>query len=78
MRLPIRSKNDFGPKLDNLLAEIKRRVFLIESDIKDEENRTRKFDSSDPTYPATARMLRLRRNNLVLTISILETKLAEA
>jgi hypothetical protein len=61
-------------KLDRLIADLRRSLQLLETDLQVEEKHARILDVSDPTYPTTARALRLRRDNLVGTISTLEAK----
>ena len=57
--------------LSLLFAELQRSVGLIEADIRAEEERANAFDRSSATYPALARHLRDRRDNLLATISLL-------
>jgi hypothetical protein len=47
---------------------------LIDADIQTEEERVNAFDHSSPTYPVMARHLRVRRDNLLATISLLEAR----
>jgi hypothetical protein len=61
-----------------LIADLHRRVQMIEEDIQAEEKRAKVFDDSSATYPVLARHLRLRRDNLVATISVLETRRSPA
>ncbi len=61
-------------QLGVFVAELDRIVQLIDADIRIEEERSRVFDRSSATYPIIARQLRLRRQNLIATISLLEGK----
>jgi hypothetical protein len=61
-------------KLDRLIADLRRSLQLLETDLQLEERTARILDVSDPTYPTTARALRLRRDNLAGTINTLEAK----
>ncbi|MHC2576786.1 hypothetical protein [Bradyrhizobium diazoefficiens] len=58
-----------------MLADLQRRVELIEADVAEEERRTRVHDVSEPTYSLLARTLRGRRDNLLATIAILKRQL---
>ncbi|WP_426437463.1 hypothetical protein [Bradyrhizobium genosp. P] len=64
-------------KLHALIADLRWRVQLLDSDIHEEERRTGLFDVSNIAYPVLARNLRARRNNLSLTIMVLESRLPE-
>jgi hypothetical protein len=57
-----------------IIAELHRRVQLMEAEIQAQEGRSKVFDRSSATYPTLARELRERRNNLIATISVLETR----
>ena len=61
-------------RLAILIAELNRRVQLIEADIQAEEKRSNVFDLSSPEYRELARHLRARRDNLLATISLLEAR----
>jgi hypothetical protein len=63
-------------KLRALIADLARQVQLLSSDIQDEEKRTGLFDVSDVAYPTLARNLRARRDNLQVTVALLEGQLA--
>jgi hypothetical protein len=64
-------------KLRVLIADLGWHVRLLSSDIHEEEKRTGLFDVSDIAYPTLARNLRTRRDNLLVTIALLESQLAE-
>jgi hypothetical protein len=61
-------------RLSVFVVELRRIVQLIDADIQVEEERSNIFDVSNATYPILARQLRLRRQNLMATISLLEGK----
>jgi hypothetical protein len=63
-----------GLQLSILIVDLHRRVASIEADIQAEEERAHAFDCSNPTYPVLARHLRERRDNLLVTISLLEAR----
>jgi hypothetical protein len=63
-------------KLRALIADLNRQVQLLESDIQDEQKRTGIFDVANIAYPTLARNLRARRDNLLVTIRLLEGQLA--
>jgi hypothetical protein len=65
-------------KLQALIADLVRRVQLLDADIHEEEKRTGIFKVSDAAYPTLARNLRARRNNLLATITMLQRQLVEA
>lgn len=61
-------------RLQAFIAELQRRVQLLSADIHAEEKQAGVFDSSDIAYPALARNLRAQRDNLLLTITMLENR----
>ena len=64
-------------KLHALISDLRWRVQLLDSDIQDEEKRTGISNVSNAAYPILARNLRTRRGNLLATITMLESQLAE-
>jgi hypothetical protein len=64
-------------KLRALVADLQLRVQVLDTDIHDEEQRTGLFDVAHIAYPVLARNLRTRRDNLLTTIRMLESHLAE-
>jgi hypothetical protein len=64
-------------KLQALIGDLRWRVQLLDRDIQDEEKRTGISDPSNSAYPILARNLRTRRGNLLATITMLESRLAE-
>ena len=64
-------------KLHALISDLRWRVQLLDSEIQDEEKRTGMSNVSNTAYPILARNLRTRRGNLLATITVLESQLAE-
>ena len=64
-------------KLQALIADLRWRIQLLGSDVQEEEKRTGVSDLSNRAYPILARNLRTRRDNLLATIAMLESRLAE-
>ena len=64
-------------KLHALISDLRWRVQLLDADIQDEEKRTGISNVSNTAYPILARNLRTRRGNLLATITMLESQLAE-
>jgi hypothetical protein len=64
-------------KLRALVTDLQLRVRVLDADIHDEEQRTSIFDVANVAYPILARNLRARRDNLLATIRVLESHLAE-
>jgi hypothetical protein len=62
-------------QINALITTLQRSVLRLEIDIQSEEERTKAFDRADPAYPALARHLRARRDNIVATIATLESQL---
>ena len=62
-------------KLRALIADLRWQVQLLEADIQEEQKRTGIFDVSSIAYPTLARNLRTRRDNLLVTITLLEGQL---
>ena len=55
-----------------LIANLSRSVEILTADIEHEEVRAGVHDVLDPTYPVLARSLRVRRDNLMETIALLQ------
>jgi hypothetical protein len=64
-------------KLRALVADLHLRIQVLDTDIHSEEQRTSVFDVVNVAYPILARTLRARRDNLLATIKVLESRLAE-
>lgn len=62
-------------QLQALIADLRWKVQLLDSDIQDEEQRARVSDPAALAYPMLALTLRGRRDNLVVTIAALEDRL---
>ena len=65
-------------KLHALIADLRRRVQVLDFDLYEQEKRTGIFSVSDAAYPILARDQRARRNNLLVTITMLQRQLVEA
>ena len=63
-------------QIGELIADLGRIVHMLNSDIAAEEERAQVFERCQPEYPALARMLAARRDNLMSTIAALERRLA--
>jgi hypothetical protein len=63
-------------QIGQLIADLDRIVRLLNNDIAAEEERARVFDPSSAKYPAFARTLLERRENLAATIAELEVRRA--
>ena len=64
-------------KLRAFIADLQLRAQILDTDIHDEEQRTSIFDVANVAYPTLARNLRTRRDNLLATIKVLKSQLAE-
>jgi hypothetical protein len=64
-------------KLRALVADLRSRIEVLDTDIHNEEQRTSIFDAAHVAYPILAQTLRTRRDNLLATIRMLESRLAE-
>ena len=65
-------------QLDGLIADLWWRVRLLNTDILEEESKAGAFDAQQPAYPPLAASLRVRRDNLVATIGMLEQRARSA
>jgi hypothetical protein len=61
-----------GLQIATLTESLLRSVELLTVDIEHEEARAGVRDLSDPTYPALARSLRARKDNIRATVASLE------
>ncbi len=59
-------------RIKTFIHDLHRLVRLLEADIETEEDRTDNFDYTSANYSDLARRLRLRRDNLIATIALLE------
>jgi hypothetical protein len=64
-------------KLRTLINDLRWRDQLLDADIQDEEKRTGISNPCNSAYPILARNLSTRRDNLLATIAMLESRLAE-
>jgi len=64
-------------KVRALVADLHSQVLFLDQGIPDEEQRTGIFDVANVAYPMLARTLRARRENLLATIRVLESRAAE-
>ncbi|TKV71685.1 hypothetical protein FDV58_39260 [Bradyrhizobium elkanii] len=62
-------------RLQALIADLRWKIQLFNSDIADEEQRAGVFNVSNVAYPLVAKGLRERRDNLIATIATLEAQL---
>ena len=67
------SINRAAHALTALISDLRRTVHYFEIDIEIEETRAGVVDAQNPAYPTSARSLRARRENLLVTIAMLET-----
>ena len=61
-----------------MIADLDRRVGLLNSDIASEEKRVRVSDPSNFAYPIHARTMAARRDNLRVTIAALDQRQEQA
>jgi hypothetical protein len=59
-------------QIATLIGDLSRKVAILTDDIAHEEARAGVRDLSDPAYPVLARSLRVRRDNIVATMALLE------
>ena len=64
-------------KLQALINDLRWRVQLLDAAIQDEEKRTSISDVSNTAYPILARNFRTRRDKLLATITMLQSRLGE-
>jgi hypothetical protein len=64
-------------KLRALVSDLHLQVHFLDRGIHDEEQRTGILDLANIAYPSLARTLRVRRDNLLATIRMLENRMAE-
>jgi hypothetical protein len=61
-----------GQKIATLIGNLSRSVEMLTIDIEHEETQTGVRDLSDPDYPVLAQSLRVRRENIRVTIGFLK------
>jgi hypothetical protein len=59
-------------QIATLIGDLSRKMTILTADIAHEEARAGVRDLSDPAYPVLARSLRMRRENIRVTIASLE------
>ena len=64
-------------KLRVLVADLHSQVHFLDQGINDEERRIGIFDGANVAYPILARTLKARRDNLLATIKVLQSHMAE-
>jgi len=64
-------------QLTILVSELRRTVHNFEASIQAEEERAQVFNVAKPGYPVLARNFKARRDNLLVTISMLENHLKD-
>jgi hypothetical protein len=72
LETPRRTAAINGLQIATLIGSLSRSVALLTVDIEHEEARAGVRDLADPTYPVLARSLRVRRDNIRVTIASLE------
>jgi hypothetical protein len=68
----IRSSTSRPAELAALTSHLRQLIYNFEISIEVEESRAQTSDLANANYPLAARMLRVRRDNLLATISTLE------
>jgi hypothetical protein len=64
-------------RIATLISDLSRTVDILTADIEHEEARAAVRDVSDPAYPVLARSLRVRRENIRVTIVSLKALVQE-
>jgi hypothetical protein len=64
-------------KVGTLLADLHAAIAQLEHDIAAEEDQTGQRDPSHYAYPFTARMMKIRRDNLKATVAALDQRVLE-
>ncbi|MGY4291512.1 hypothetical protein ACVWXO_010778 [Bradyrhizobium sp. LM2.7] len=63
-------------QLHALISDLRWRTQLLDADIRDEERKAGISDQNNLAYPLLAQNLRARRDNLQVSIAILESRLS--
>ena len=63
-------------QIRSMIDDLRRGVALLDADIEAVVAFERRVDPTNSAYPIAARTMKVRRNNLLNTISLLEAKLA--
>jgi hypothetical protein len=72
---PVETFSNSPPQIATLIGDLSRSVETLTADIEYEEERAGVRDLEDPAYPVLARSLRTRRENIRVTIAMLEALL---
>ena len=72
LETPRRTAAINGLRIATLIGDLSRTEHILTVDIEHEEARAGVRDLSDPAYPVLARSLRVRRENIRVTIASLE------
>jgi hypothetical protein len=67
---------DEAGRIKTMIADLNRAVKIFDFDLAAEEERSQIHDPMNAEYPMLARTIAARRDNLIATISVLETRLA--
>ncbi len=59
----------------SMVKELQRTIQILLIDVCTEEERVQVFDKADPLYSVLARTLTSRRDNLIVTVAVLEKRL---
>lgn len=65
-------------QLHALISDLHWRIQMLESDIAEEERNAGNTDPGSPTYSMLALNLRARRDNLRISVTLLEARVARA
>jgi hypothetical protein len=65
-------------QLQQMISDMRRFIAGLDTEITLEEDRVRVHDQSHYTYPITAKTMRTRRDNLMMTITALDGQLQAA
>jgi hypothetical protein len=63
-------------RLKTMISDLNRAVKIFDADRTAEEERSQIFDPKNAEYPMLARTIVSRRDNIIATIAVLETRLA--
>ena len=70
-----RAARQQGARIRSMIEDLRRGVVLLDADIEAVLAFERRVDPTSKGYPIAARTMKVRRNNLIKTISLLEAKL---
>lgn len=72
MQSPSRFEATASLQLHALISDLQWRIQMLEADIAEEERNARNADPGSPTYSMLALTLRARRDNLLISIALLQ------